>query len=274
MPDASVPAIGKVNKPTLIIAGLAGAGALIYAYVKKKKDAAAATPATTSAYGYGAYSYGYGAGSELAQEEALAAEGYGYGGYGYAASGFGVGTSVPVTSTIAPVATNAEWAQYAEQFLVNQGYTGTTVGEALGAYITGQNVGANESIVEAAIAFQGYPPVPGADNYPPNINTNGSNTGQGTGTTGGTGTTSTTSKAAGSVSNLVLSKKSGTSIAAKWNPATGATGGYKWALTGPVNKSGSTHGTSVTITGLKAGSYNFGIQALPGGQGNNEHVTI
>jgi hypothetical protein len=269
MADAKVPGIGGVNKPTLIIAGIAGVGAVFYAYYKKKKDAAAvaaAVPAAASAYGYAYGSYGYG--SELANEEALAAEQYAYSTYGYGSGGFGAGTSEPNYNTEAVAASNAEWSQYAQQFLVGQGYNSQTVAQALGEYITGANVGANDPIIEAAIAFEGYPPVPGANNYPPNINTNGSNTGQntGNGTTGG--------KSAGAISNLTVSKKSPTSVAAKWNATTGATAGYAWKLTGPVNKSGSTKSTSVTISGLKAGSYNFGIQALPGGAGNNEHVTI
>src|ERR1700677_1999519 len=271
MADAKVPGIGGVNKPTLYIAGVAGIGAVLYAYIKHKKAdaAAAAAPAAASAYGYGAYSYGYG--QELSeQEQALAAEGeYGYGAYGYGGiGGYGIGTSIPVTSTNTPVATNAEWAQYAQQFLVNQGYDSMTVGNALGAYITGANVGANENIVQAAIAFEGYPPIPGTNNEPPNINTGGPNTGQ-TGTTPATG-----SKTAGPISNLEPKRASATSIKATWHAATGATGGYKGALTGPVNKSGTTKSTGVTVTGLKKGSYNFSVQALPGGFGDNESVTI
>jgi hypothetical protein len=61
---------------------------------------------------------------------------------------------------------------------------------------------------------------------------------------------------------------------AKWNKASGATGGYSWQLTGPESKSGKTSGTVVTVHGLKKGAYNFGIQALPGGQGDNGHVTV
>ncbi len=267
MADAKVPLVGGVNKTTLYVAGAAGVAAVGYAVWKKKKAAAAAaaTPTATTAYGYAAYGYG----SELTDEEQGIASEYAYEGYSYGGIGaYGIGTSEPSTNN--PVATNAEWAQYAQQFLVNQGYTATTVANALGAYITGSNVGDNESIVQAAIAFEGYPPAAGSGGYPPSINTGGTNTGQG----GGTGTTPAKSTAANPISNLAVTRKSATSVAAKWNPSTGATGGYSWKLTGPVNKSGTTKSTSVTVSGLKKGSYNFGIQALPGGFGDNASVTV
>jgi hypothetical protein len=240
MADAKVPGIGNVNRPTLIIAGVVGLGAAVYAYEKRKKTAAAAAavPAAGSAYGYGAYSYGYGIGSELAQEEALAA-GYAYGGYGYAGiGGFGIGTSLPPTSTLTPVSTNAEWAQFAQQFLVQQGYDPMTVGNALGAYITGANVGANEGIVQAAIAFEGYPPVAGPNNDPPNINTGGPNTGQGGGTTGVT-------NAANPPANLRLVRNGATGVQVQWNPVKGATkytvnrvGGQQFTTTNTIGNVG------------------------------------
>lgn len=67
--------------------------------------------------------------------------------------------------------TNAQWAQAAERYLVEQtGAHAEVVGNALGKYITGQ--AANEAqvaVIEQAIAFEGYPPVNGPAGYPPNI---------------------------------------------------------------------------------------------------------
>jgi hypothetical protein len=278
MADTKVPGIGGVNKTTLWVAGVAGVIAAGYAWYKHKKDAtaAASAPTASSAYGYAAQGYGYGGygyGSDLeAYEQGLTAGAeYGYGGYAYDASG--VGTSSPVTTTTPVAATNAQWAQYAEQFLVNQGgYNASTVASALGEYITGANVGSNEGIVQAAIAFEGYPPVAGTNGYPPSINTNGDNGGQ---TSGNPVTGGPVSPVAGSISNLASSAVTTTSFKATWNSVTGATGGYKWNVTGGgVNKSGTTKSTSTTVTGLKKGTtYNFGIQALPGGAGDNMHVT-
>lgn len=276
MADTKVPGLGGVNKPTLIIAGLAGVGAVIYAYEKKKKNAAAtAAAATTNAAGYGyGYAYGaagYGYGAELmAQEQALANE-YAYGGYGYGGiGGYGVGTSVPPVNTLQPAASNAEWSQAAVTFLTNQGYDPATVSGALGAYISGAAVtSTQESIIQAAIAFEGYPPIAGPGNYPPNIHA-GTSTGQ-TGGTGGGGVTS-----AGAISNLAVRSKTATGFTAQWNPALNASQGYRWVVTGGgVNKPGSTKGTTASVSGLKKGqTYNFGIQALPGGPGDNMHVTL
>jgi hypothetical protein len=64
---------------------------------------------------------------------------------------------------------NSQWAQYAEDYLVNQiGLSAADVGNALGKYITAQPVNDQMiAIINQAIAFAGQAPVPGADGYPP-----------------------------------------------------------------------------------------------------------
>jgi hypothetical protein len=250
MADVKTPGLGGVNKPTIVIAGIAGVVAVGYAWYKHKKNAAVTTATTASAYGYGAasaYGYGvtatnYGYGAELeAEEQAIAQEGdgYAYGGYGYGASGSGVGTSIPPVNTTAPAATNAEWAQYAQQFLVNQGYNATTVAGALGAYITGSNVGDNESVVQAAIAFEGYPPVAGTDNYPPSINTSAPSGQSGSGTT--VKVPDVTKMTAGAAHNAIQAA----GLHALANPAQKAT----WIVTGTNPAAGTSvaSGSSVVI---------------------------
>jgi hypothetical protein len=83
-------------------------------------------------------------------------------------------------------------------------------------------------------------------------------------------------KTAGGISNLEASNVTRTSFVVSWNAATGATG-YSWAVTqmnGKKVKSGSGMSRRITVTGLHPGfTYNFGVQALPGGSGNNIHVT-
>lgn len=276
MADADVPALGKVNKPTLVVAGIAAVGAAAWAYYKHKKDAAAAAAATTqaSAYGYGYGAAGYGYGAELAAQEQALAQQYAYGGnyasgYGYGVTGGGTAVNVPAQNV--PVS-NSQWVAYAQTFLGSQGYNTSLVGTTLNEYVSGQSVGANQGIVEAAIAFEGDPPVAGANGYPPSINTGGSNAGQ----PSSSSVQTASNKEAGAISNLALKANGTTGFTARWNPATGATGGYSYATTGGgVNKTGHTTGTSATVTGLKKGVvYNFGIQALPGGAGNNEHITL
>jgi hypothetical protein len=96
-----------------------------------------------------------------------------------------------------------------------------------------------------------------------------------TGTTAGT--TKTAPKTAGSISNLQASAVTKTSFKASWQAAANATGGYSWVVRDLAShtqtSAGTTKSTSVTVAGLKSGTdYNFGVQALPGGAGDNIHV--
>ena len=88
--------------------------------------------------------------------------GYGYGGTGY--YGGGSGTPGPGSFT-----TNAEWAQYAEQYLTqNEGLGSGAVGAAIGRYVGGLRLTPEQvSVVEQAIAFAGLPPVAGNGGNPP-----------------------------------------------------------------------------------------------------------
>ena len=93
--------------------------------------------------------------------------------------------------------------------------------------------------------------------------------------------TPTTTGAAGALSNLQAYNVTRTGATVKWNPDQNNRGGYSYSVMvaknwpkGPAVRSGVTAGTSVTITGLKPGTtYNFGVQGLPGGAGDNIHFT-
>jgi hypothetical protein len=166
------------SKGQLVIGVITAGVVAAYVYIKHKnqENAAAAAPSASAAgYGYGASAAGYGYGgldSALAAQEGLYGNEYGY--------GIGVGTGTP---PVAIISTNAEWAQAAEGSLSNDGYSAVSVAAALGYYLTGQSVNSSqESIVNAAIGMQGYPPTPGPNNYPPNIKSTG------TGGQGGGGT--------------------------------------------------------------------------------------
>jgi PASTA domain len=195
MPDIHIPGIGNVPRGGLIAGMVVGVGGGLYLWYKHKESASTTTaPATgTSAYGYGGSAYGYGYGgygyNNPAFNEPYISGEYGYGGaYGYGiGEGYGVGDPTAPTVPTQLATTNAAWAQAAENYLTNEGqYDAATVAAALGIYITGSTLSAaQQSVVEAAIAFEGYPPVPGASGYPPAMHTSAS-TGQGGG--GGTGT--------------------------------------------------------------------------------------
>jgi hypothetical protein len=192
-----IPILGTVNKGTAVgvgIGGLAVAGFLIYRESKKSKQAAAAAASAqqsanaANANGYG-YGYGYGVGNTNPPGDY-----YGYGEpYGYGASGgfpagyYGYGVAEPQAFANT---TNAQWAQAAISQLTGEGYDAQTVSAALGAYEEGQQVTpAQQTIIQAAIGIEGYPPVPGTNGYPPSINVQGtSGGGSGGGQGSGTGT--------------------------------------------------------------------------------------
>ena len=103
---------------------------------------------------------------------------------------------------------------------------------------------------------------------------------------GGSGSATTTAPApaavhAGAISNLQASGITKSSATIRWNPDSNNKGGYAYSVMkasnypkGPAVKSGVTTGTSVTVSGLQSKTtYNFGVQGLPGGPGNNIHFT-
>jgi hypothetical protein len=162
---------------TLVIAGAGGA------YLLYRHHQQAGTPAPAAGYGYSAGT-GYGLG--------IASYGYGYGtGYGQGGGflggggGIGVGTPVPPAGPgygygggsgggTNPPTTNAQWAAAAEAQLEASGYNPTTVAAALGKYLTGGTLTLDQqSIVQAAIAVENYPPVRGANGFPPQMHVAG-----------------------------------------------------------------------------------------------------
>jgi hypothetical protein len=192
----------------MAVAGVGVGGLYLY---EKHKAASNPSSAAVSATGYGYGGYGY-------QNPAFSAPleysggsyGYGYYGYGGEFAGLGgYGSSVPPVSAAASVATtNAGWAGAAETYMTgNTGADPATVAAALGKYITGQTVTSDQqSIIEQAIAFEGYPPTAGAGNYPPNIHTTTSS-GQGGGTPApGGGTTPAGTKQVAAPGNQDLSQ--------------------------------------------------------------------
>jgi hypothetical protein len=104
---------------------------------------------------------------------------------GYATGDEGTTTGDTSATTGPPFTTNAAWSQYAINYLTqNENVDPGTVGQVLGAYLTGQAISAaDKAMVDDAIAVAGYPPVSGANGYPPAINVSGSATG---GTSGNT----------------------------------------------------------------------------------------
>ena len=183
MPDVKTP-FGGIPRWVVWGVVIGGGGGLIYAYVKNKNKKNTATQTAGNVYGYGTNTGAYGAYGYGAYTYQPYGYGYGpfglgaYGGegqYGYGYYGGGVPVQVPQQAT-----TNAEWSQAAVSALTAQGYSGTQVLTALGAYLTGNQVTQDEKqqVIDPAIAAEGYPPVAGPNGYPPAVKTGGNPPGQ------------------------------------------------------------------------------------------------
>ena len=69
---------------------------------------------------------------------------------------------------------NGQWAQAAVEYMTTAGLIEdpAALSAALGAYIAGGPITTGQrTLIEQAIAFQGYPPLAGPSGYPPSINT-------------------------------------------------------------------------------------------------------
>jgi hypothetical protein len=259
--DVHVPVLGDVPKGSLFAGVLAAGGVGAYLYYKHlKKQAstavAAAQPVVPPANAYGYAQYGYGAvgyGPEYGY--GYGPYGYGFGAYGGGGGYYGYGGNPPITVT-----TNAQWAQNATTALVNQGYTNTAVLAALGAYLAGKPIqqgSSNDTIVQAAIALEGYPPVPGASGYPPAENYQGAGGGGGT------------------IPVRVSARYD--NVTGSWSKVSGATS-YQVSLTQHQGAqqlgSATTAGTSYTFRNVpQKTDCAFHVTAQPGGQTGVAYTT-
>jgi hypothetical protein len=267
------------------------AGVYYYRKNKASSDAAAAQAQSVANAGSQAIDpatgYPYGSAEDQAalatQSNSAAGTGDGTlgGGYGYSgySAGYGLSDSIYGANQPGSFTSNAQWAQYVEQYEVDtMGADAPTVGNAIGKYITGQPLTTDTmvSIVQSAISIGGYPPVNGPNGNPPGYITSST-----TPTTPPTPTTTPTpgTKPAGAISNLAASV-SGTTASIHWNSVPAPADGYYYVMSevsGTIIQKGNLtqFATSISISGLKHGTtYNFGIQALPGGAGNNIHITV
>jgi hypothetical protein len=261
----------QVKKGYVIAGGLVVAAAVFYGWRKNKQQSASNTsassvpsaassassgdqypadgssgnpsdpnstdPATGQTYGdEGQFSGGYGT------PGGAYAGSYGYGGY-YA------GTAASQTA----YTTNGQWAQAAEDYLTTTvGADATTVAAALGKYITGQALTADQvSVVEEAIAFGGYPPVNGTDGYPPSIRTSAA-PGSGSVTV-----PSVTGDTAGDAHNKIADAGLVPQADPSQKPSDRVTS------TSPKGGSSAAAGTRVLITAAPSGSTGGGTVTVP-----------
>ena len=167
------------NLPKPVVYG--GAGLIVVGsiyYYRKNKTASAQAAAVTQAGTNSidpATGYPYGSPEDAAalqtQNNYVSPTGYGYSGYAGGSGSGSFGTGQPGNFL-----SNAEWAQYVENYEVNNlGADAPTVGNAIGKYLTGQPLDVNSMvpIVQSAIAIGGYPPVNGPNGNPPSYTTTG-----------------------------------------------------------------------------------------------------
>ena len=158
--NGAKPPMKKSTRNWLLIGGLGAAAVVVWYVMRARSSSSSATDQSQADAAAGIdpttgipYSEEYG--------------GYGVSGtspsmYGYVdpttgAFISGAGATAP-TSVLAP-STNASWAQQVEAYLANLGYDPTAVAAALGKYLTGQALTADQAaIVAAAQGFYGSPP--------------------------------------------------------------------------------------------------------------------
>lgn len=189
MPDAAtaghitLPGGLKVKKNVAIGVGV---GAVVVAGViyYRNKNAQAASTTDTGQYGSSGIDpqtgYEYGSpedqaalaamsGSTLGQMDSASYVGgqtIGYDQFGNPVYGQGQG-GIPGAFT-----NNAQWTQAAESYMGSDG--NDSIAAALGKYITGQPLTDTQvTVVQSAIASQGYPPIAGPSGFPPSYHTAG-----------------------------------------------------------------------------------------------------
>lgn len=274
-----LPGVGRVPRKWLVIVGVASIGSI--AYFAYRRKGAAAVPAADGSTGQIDPLTGDVAGSaqdqmDLAALQDSSAYGTGTAGGYYAGSGAlgtsGVNPPVPGTGGFT---TNGQWAQQAEADLGGIGVDQLALAAALGHYLTGSPLSsAEQSLVDQAIAEEGYPPVAGPSGYPPAMHATPA--GGGTGG-GGTGTGTGRLARPGGV-HLTLRGKTGVRV--QWTAVPGAAGYVALARQGGAN--GTTVNGPFTVTqpvanfgGLRAGTRYTALiwpsdAADPGGISSNQ----
>jgi hypothetical protein len=166
--NGAKPPMKKSTRNWLVVGGLGAAAVVIYMVMRARSSAASTDPSIDPATGvpYSQETSGLGGASGVTPSL-----------YGYVdpttgafISGAGAGNTVLQPST------NASWAQQVEAYLQTLGYDPIAVGAAIGKYLTGQTLSADQQgIVASALGFFGQPPqgAPPVSSVPPPGNGSG-----------------------------------------------------------------------------------------------------
>lgn len=219
-----VPAIGAMDKRIVIGAGVAVVGFLGWRYYRASSGVEEVAEEPT----------GYEDGGTIPAVEG-ATDWYGSGGSSSSGGSASDGTSTQIL-------TNAQWSTYARDQLLNvDAYSGQSIGEALGNYLTGRPLSSEQQrIVRSAIGYAGYPPVGTHPIIP-----------------GGDATVTT------APDGLRQTGVSQTSVNLQWNPMDGVSSFAVYRTDVSVPTSVSRTGTTATVGGLAPNtSYTFQVAAL------------
>ena len=312
MAEVKLPLVGGVSKKALAIGGGAAALLITVLLLRKKSTAAAAATAapgasaggdpyppdgTTGNAGdpnstdpatgmtYGDEQAGYGT-----QGYQDTSQGPDYGATGYYDPNTGQWVYGNTGTGQAAATTNQAWAQDAISYLSNQGVDSGALSAALGAYLQGQPVTSDQvTLIDQAIAAEGYPPQAGANNYPPGINESGTASQGGTGGSGGgvtgsgsgspgpggTGTGGSSSGASTTgpfqpvrypaPTGLKASGVSRTGYRLSWNAVKGPHGETPTGYTVATYSSSGALVDEFTVTGTSTSEYGRGGKGLPKG---------
>jgi hypothetical protein len=263
-----LPVFGTVRKKTAAGAGLGAVVLVIGIYWYRQHKAASASPAASPASSATvtdpagnvcsavnpATGFCPGTAQDIAAQQQAEAGYYPYVDGGGSGSPFGLTTGTAPVETTAEFANNAAWAQASETYLGSNG--ADAIAAALAKYISGQQITTDQqTTVEEAIAAEGYPPVAGANGYPPSMNVTGGSSGTTAPVPNVTGMTTANAvnaiRAAGFVAN-----PTGTGIVVSQTPAAGSS----FAQGGTVDI-GSRTPTVPKVTGLATAAAVAAIQA-------------
>lgn len=185
----TIPGGLKINKKIAIGIGVAAVAIFVYMYYRQKQQAnAQSTTADQSGQVDPQTGYPYGSAEDQAALAAMSGQtlptydsassvggqiiGYDQYGQPVYSQGYGGGAGGTPGYPVGPgsYSSNAQWGQAAEQSL---GSTGAdAIAAALGKYLTGSPVTPDQiTVIQQAIAVQGYPPVGGPNGFPPSYKT-------------------------------------------------------------------------------------------------------
>ena len=263
----TIPGGLKVNKKLAIGVGVAGAGIAGYVLYRNRqstKSAAASTPSTgtdpQTGFAYGspedqaalAQLSGQTIGQSNTGASFVGGQVVGYDQYGNPIYGQGQGQGTVPGQFVS----NAQWTQNVEGIMGSNG--ADAIAAALGKYLLGQPLTPDQvTTVQQAIAVANFPPVSGANGFPPSYQTAQPPSPGGGGTTGGT--------AKNPVKGIVADART-TQIDVRWEALANAKNYLVKAWIGStVHAQTTVTGTNATLHNLKPNtSYRISVWGQPG----------